>query len=62
MDAVRFFKEKRRMCESFGKFCAGCEIYNESGLVGCRTLYKCFPNRRLISWRNGLKSTRRKLI
>lgn len=50
MDAIKFFKEKKRMCESFGKFCAGCEIYNErcencneSGLVGCRTFIQMFP-------------------
>lgn len=27
MDAVKFFKEKKRMCKSFGEGCTGCMIH-----------------------------------
>lgn len=29
MDAVKFIKERNRMCESFGAGCIGCPAYNE---------------------------------
>ena len=33
MDAVKFIKERNRMCESFGAGCIGCPAYNESRCV-----------------------------
>ena len=36
MDAVKFLKERNRMCESFGDRCAGCPAFNvREGYVGC---------------------------
>lgn len=38
MDAIRFIKEKTRMCESFGTTCIGCPMYS----VGKKTKYECW--------------------
>ena len=36
MDAVKFLKERNRMCENFGDRCAGCPAFNvREGYVGC---------------------------
>lgn len=36
MDAVKFLKERNRMCKSFGDRCAGCPAFNvREGYVGC---------------------------
>lgn len=35
MDAVKFFKEKERMCKSFGEGCTGCMIHIKSHELRC---------------------------
>lgn len=35
MDAVRFIKEKKRMCDSFDDYCNGCPISQRAGNFAC---------------------------
>lgn len=36
MDVVKFLKERKRMCDSFGIFaCDGCQIYESKGEMMC---------------------------
>lgn len=35
MDAVRFVKEFRRMCASFGDYCTGCPLYTKAEPLDC---------------------------
>ena len=35
MDAVKFFKEKERMCKSLGEGCTGCMIHIKSHELRC---------------------------
>lgn len=60
MDAVEFFKEKRRMCDSFDDHCAGCEIKSAKNGITCGAYIKNIRNRRLPLWRNGRRNIRRK--
>lgn len=43
MDAIKFIKEKTRMCESFGTTCIGCPLYSvcKKGYLS-RTKYECW--------------------
>ena len=43
MDAVEFFKEKRRMCDSFDDHCAGCEIKSAKNGITCGAYIKKYP-------------------
>lgn len=45
MDAVRFFKEKERMCDSFNSYCDGCEIERQRCGIGCGVYIKKYPER-----------------
>lgn len=46
MDAVRFFKEKMRMCASFGgDSCTGCPIHIMQGLLRCPQFCEKYPER-----------------
>jgi hypothetical protein len=35
MDAVKFLKEMKRMCDSFDDYCNGCQISQRAGLFAC---------------------------
>lgn len=44
MDAVKFLKEKKRMCISSGDdSCHGCPIYAERGILTCTQFQNIFP-------------------
>ena len=44
MDAVRYLKERMRMCHSFGNTsCGGCPIYAERGILTCAHFRNIFP-------------------
>lgn len=43
MTALEFLKEKKRMCKSYGMFCAGCEIYRKKGECFCEEFIRDFP-------------------
>ena len=44
MDAVRYLKERMRMCHSFGNTsCGGCPIYAERGILTCTQFQNIFP-------------------
>ena len=44
MDAVRYLKERMRMCHSFGNTsCGGCPIYAERGILTCAQFQNIFP-------------------
>lgn len=44
MDAVRFLKERKRMCNSFGgNSCTGCKIYIKKGTMMCLEFQGKFP-------------------
>ena len=46
MDAVEFFKEKRRMCVSFGgDSCTGCLINMMKGALRCPQFCEKYPER-----------------
>lgn len=46
MDAVRFFKEKMRMCNSFGgDSCSGCLIHIMQGKLRCWQFCAKYPER-----------------
>lgn len=45
MDAVRFLKEKKRMCDSFNNYCDGCKIESQSRDIGCGVYIKKYPER-----------------
>ena len=46
MDAVIFFKEKRRMCVSFGgDSCTGCLINMMKGVLRCSQFCEKYPER-----------------
>lgn len=40
MDAVRFLKEKKRMCDSFDDYCTGCGIQEKNLKMYCSTYIK----------------------
>lgn len=45
MDAVKFLKEKKRMCISSGDTsCHGCPIYAECGILTCAQFQDTLPN------------------
>ena len=45
MDAVKFLKEKKRMCISSGDdSCHGCPIYAECGILTCAQFQDTLPN------------------
>lgn len=44
MDAVKFLKERKRMCQSFrGTFCDGCLIHKERGKLLCFEFFEKHP-------------------
>lgn len=43
MDAVKFLKEKKRMCDSFGDYCTECEIYKIQRIMHCDTSIEKYP-------------------
>lgn len=43
MDAVKFLKEKKRMCNSYWNFCTKCEIHNQGNELECEKFMKMFP-------------------
>lgn len=43
MDAVRFLKEKKRMCDSFDDYCTGCGIQEKNLKMHCSTYIKKYP-------------------
>lgn len=43
MDAVRFLKEKKRMCDSFDDYCTGCGIREKNLKMYCSTYIKKYP-------------------
>lgn len=45
MDAVKFLKEKVRMCESYKDSCAGCDLYKffQESNIHCTELLECCP-------------------
>lgn len=43
MTALEFLKEKKRMCKSYGMFCAGCKIYRKKGGCFCEEFIRDFP-------------------
>ena len=43
MDAVRFLKEKKRMCDSFDDYCTGCGIQEKNLKMYCSTYIKKYP-------------------
>ena len=43
MDAVKFLKEIKRMCDSFDDNCAGCEIHRQNLSLYCSTYIKKYP-------------------
>lgn len=45
MDAVKFFKEKERMCDSFNSYCDGCEIERQRCGIGCGVYIKKYPEK-----------------
>lgn len=45
MDAVRFLKEKERMCDSFNSYCDGCEIERQRCGIGCGVYIKKYPEK-----------------
>lgn len=47
MDAVKFLKEKKRMCDSLDNHCTGCkiEIESEGGAIECDVYIEEHPER-----------------
>lgn len=45
MDAVKFFKEKERMCKSLGEGCTGCMIHIKSHELRCFQFCEKYPER-----------------
>lgn len=45
MDAVKFFKEKKRMCKSFGEGCTGCMIHISSHVLRCFQFCEKYPEK-----------------
>lgn len=46
MDAVKFLKEKKRMCDSFDNYCTdctGCEIESKSSGMHCAEYMEKYP-------------------
>lgn len=43
MDAVKFLKEKERMCDSFNSYCDGCEIESQRCGIGCGVYMRKYP-------------------
>ena len=45
MDAVKFIQEKNRMCTSFGSFCDGCPLSEDSILDQCSHYINLAPEK-----------------
>lgn len=61
MDAVKFLKERKRMCHFSGDTsCHGCPLYSELGFLSAYNFRDYFPKRQLISLKNGRRSTQGK--
>lgn len=45
MDAVKFFKEKERMCKSFGEGCTGCMIHINQHKLRCFQFCEKYPEK-----------------
>ena len=43
MTALEFLKEQKRMCKSYGMFCAECEIYRKKSNRFCDAFIRDFP-------------------
>lgn len=43
MDAVKFLKEKKRMCDSFGESCTGCMIHINRHELRCFHFCEKYP-------------------
>lgn len=45
MDAIKFFKEKKRMCKSLGEGCTGCMIHITKCELRCWQFCEKYPER-----------------
>lgn len=45
MDAVKFFKEKERMCKSLGEGCTGCMIHINQHKLRCFQFCEKYPEK-----------------
>ena len=54
MEAVKFLKEKQRMCKSVTYSCVGCPLYKlkEHETIGCTTILQDYPEEavELVEW------------
>lgn len=62
MTALEFLKEKKRMCKSYGLFCAGCGIYREKGGRFCEEFTRDFPEKAIAIVEKWLEEHPRKTI